>query len=129
MLECCNRRFAGGFSRVLVNSRDFYRKVEYGICPHCGCQKLRELRQVMGGSVRERLLSGREAETRYEKVVKNLSEIKHGNFANQNFYYGDFKKTRRKDEFGNPIYLQLRKNFNNDVEVLGEVRTKVFGKM
>ena len=125
MLECCNRRFGGGFLRVLENSRDFYRKVEYGICPSCGCKKFRELRQVMGGSVRERLLSGREAELRYEKVLKNLSEIKHGNFANQNFYYGDFKKTRRKDELGNPIYIQLRKNFNNDVEVLGEIKTKV----
>ena len=125
MLECCNRRFGGTFSRVLVNNADFYRKIEYGFCPECGCEKLRELRQVNGGSVREKLLSGKEAKRRYQKILDKLEKIKHGNFVNQNFYYGDFKKTRRKDKFGNPIYLQLRKNFNNDVEVLGEIRTVV----
>lgn len=125
MLECCNLRFGGEFSRVLINSRDFYRKIEYGICPNCGCSKYRELRQVNGGAIREKLLSGKEALHRFEKISEQLSKLKRGNFVNQNFYYGDFKKTRRKDEFGNPVYLQLRKNFNNTVEILGEIRTTV----
>ena len=75
---------------------------------------------------KQKILSGKFALSAFEKTLENLSHIKSGTKSYQNFYYGDFKKTDQTDERGNPIYLQLKKNFNNDTEVIGKVRTKVF---
>ena len=124
MLDCCNRNFCGSFFHVLVNKEDFYRRIEFGICPVCGIYKLLDFRLV-NGIEKKKVLSGKDAENTFEKIYKKLSEEKQGSKSNNNFYYGDFKRTRKKDLNGNPIYLQLRKNFNNVVDILGEVSTKV----
>ena len=124
MLVCCNRRFRGGYYRVLSNKPDFYRRIEFGICPHCGNYRLMDFRLINGkGNIKT--LSGKEAENTFEKIVKKYREEKQGSKSNQNYHFGDFKKSRKKDEFGNPVYLQLRRNFNNEAEVLGEVKTRV----
>ena len=124
MLFCCNCRFVGRYFHVLSNTRDFYRKIEFGICPKCGVYKFLDYR-VISGNVKEKKLSGRKATLAFEKIIRKLSLMKHGTKSNQNFYYGDFKATKRKDSFGNTIYMQLRKNFNNEEEILGEVVTRV----
>ena len=114
----------GRFFRVLSNTKDFYRKIEFGICPKCGVNRFCDYRIVFG-KVTKKCYSGKSAYSMFEKILENLSHIKSGSKSKQNYYYGDFKLTNKKDTFGNPIYLQLRKNFNNDIEVLGEVKTKV----
>ncbi len=124
MLICCNRLFQGGFHYVVSNTADFYRRLEFGICPNCGVYKFRDYR-IIKDVVRDKILSGKEAESAFEKFSQRLKDLKHGIKTNQNYHYGDFKATARKDENGNPIYLQLRKNFNGDAEILGEIKTKV----
>ena len=125
MLICCNRHFRGGYYRVLSNKPDFYRRIEYGICPNCGRYRLLDFK-IINGAERIRTLSGEKAELAFEKIIKKLREEKQGTKSNQNYHYGDFRVTGKKDCFGNPIYLQLRSNFNNETEVIGEVETKVY---
>ena len=124
MLFCCNCRFIGRFFRVLSNTNDFYRKIEFGVCPKCGTNQFSDYRIIMG-KVKQKIHSGKSAFNAFEKFLDKLSPIKMGTKSKQNYYYGDFKLTRKKDSFGNPIYLQLRKNFNNVTEILGEVDTRV----
>ena len=50
----------------------------------------------------------------YEDIMQTIRN----NFAevmdeDENYYYGCFKKTNRFDSHNQPIYLQLKKNFNN----------------
>ena len=125
MLICCNRHFRGGYYRVLSNKQDFYRRVEYGICPCCGVYRFFDFRIVQGKEKRKSL-SGKDAELAFEKVIRTLRAEKYGTKANQNFHFGDFKITGKKDENGNPVYIQLRRNFNNEAEILGEVNTVVY---
>ena len=80
---------------------------------------------MFNGKVKQKLLSGKEAYNTLEKILNKLKEEKQGTKSNQNFYYGDYKITNKKDSQGNPIYLQLRRNFNNESTVLNEVETKV----
>ena len=124
MLLCCNRRFMGGYYYVLVNKSDFYRRIEFGICPKCGTYRFLDYR-IINNQVKEKFLSGKCAYNTFKKIFKKMTEIKHGTKSNQNFYYGDYKVTSKKDFMGNPIYIQLRKNFNDETEVLGEVETKI----
>lgn len=124
MLNCCNRRFHGSYYRVLANREDFYRRIEFGICPCCGIYKFFEYR-MFNGEVKQKILSGNEAYKTFEKILNKLKEEKQGTKSNQNFYYGDYKITKKKDSRGNPIYLQLKRNFNNESTILGEVETKV----
>ncbi|MBR6099199.1 hypothetical protein IKP85_05570 [bacterium] len=125
MLACCNRRFSGGYYRVLSNKPDFYRRIEFGICPNCGQYRLLDFRMTEG-KLQIRTFSGKNAESSFEKILKKLKQEKHGTKSNQNYHYGDFKMSGKKDYSGNPIYLQLRRNFNNEAEVLGEVETKTY---
>lgn len=124
MLVCCNSRFRGVYFRVLENKPDFYRRIEYGICPKCGNYRLLDLRMIEG-KVKIKTLSGKEAENNYEKIIKKYKEVKHGSKSNQNYCYGDYKLSRKRDDDGNRIYLQLRRNFNNEAEIIGEISTKV----
>ena len=126
MLDCCNINYNGSFSYVLFSSKDYYRRIEFGICPVCGCAKFSDCQYFFDGTDKVRRLKGKNAFNKYEFWRKKLLNTKHGFRSNQNVYYGDFKKTPRKDENGQPIYLQLRKNFNDQTEVIGEIRTKVY---
>lgn len=123
---CCGSIFKARFFYVLNNSSCFYRRLEFGICPQCGSVRFIDYKQFEGGKERIRTFSGKEARETLKKWEKKLKRTRYATFANQNVYYGDFKKTRKKDENGNAIYLQLRKNFNNQYEVLNEVKTRVY---
>lgn len=126
MLGCCNSLFNGSFSYVLFSSKDNYRRIEFGICPRCGCLKFKDYRYFYDGTDKVRYLTGKAALQKLEYWRKKVAQAKQGTRGNQNVYYGDFQKTSRRDENGNTIYLQLRKNFNDQSEVIGEIRTKVY---
>ncbi len=125
MLMCCNRRFFGGHRFVLANKEDFYRRIEFGVCPECGVYRFLDYRLIKG-MAQAKILSGAEAESAYDKVRRKLNNIRQGSKSNQNYFYGDFKRTEEVDSEGNPVFLQLRKNFNNQEEVIGKVKTKVY---
>jgi hypothetical protein len=123
MLFCCNAHFVGSFSYVLFNTKYNYRRVEFGICPCCGAFKFRDYKQDFTGKEIIKDLTGKEAQTKLNQWRKKINSYKQGTKSKQNIYYGDFRKTNRKDKNGNPIYLQLRKNFNNEAEIIGEIKT------
>ncbi len=60
----------------------------------------------------------------FEKAKFNrlnfLDRLKQGSKTNQNWFYGDFKKSDKKDDRGNIILLQLKRNFNGEAIILGE---------
>ena len=123
MLKCCNTSFRGVYRFVVQNNSNGYRRVEFGICPKCGSYSYLDYKENANDGVKIKSLHGKEALSKFNSWEKHLTSQKHGSFVNQNVHYGEFRKTRRRDENGNPIYLQLRKNFNNEVEVLNEIRT------
>lgn len=52
-----------------------------------------------------------------------LDQKPHGTKSNQNWYYGDYKRSIAKDDKGRPIEIQIKRNFNGEeVENLGEAR-------
>ena len=77
------------------------------------------------GHDKEIRFKGTTAIKKFKKYEKLKNNIKQGSKSNQNVYYGDFRKTRKKDKNGNPVYLQLRKNFNGDYEILNEIQTTI----
>ena len=124
MLNCCNYRFRGGYFYVLANKKDFYRRIEFGICPQCGIYKFLDYK-IICGKEKTRTLSGKFAEETFRKICKKLQNEKQGSKSDSNYYYGDFKIIKDK-KTKKLTYLQLRKNFNNDTEILGEVETKIY---
>lgn len=125
MLFCCNAHFRSNYFCVLENNNFSFRKIEFGVCPVCGAFKFRDYKQINGQELIKDL-SGVKAQTQLNKWRKYFTKTKEGTKTKQNIYYGDFRKTRKKDEFGHKIYLQLRKNFNNQAEIIGEVKTKIY---
>ena len=125
MLGCCNSLFRESFSYVLLSTKYFYRKIEFGICPHCGCLKFKDFQIFADGTEKVAYSKGKHASQKMEYWRKRLNNTKYGTKSNQNVYYGDFKKTSKTDENNLPVYQQLRKNFNGQSEVLGEIKTKV----
>lgn len=128
MIECCNRFYNGSFSYVLFSSEYYYRHIEFGVCPNpeCAQAKFKDFRISYDGTEDVKVYLGKKAFEKYEYWRKKIAKIKQGTKGNQNVYYGDFRKTNRKDDAGNTIYLQLRTNFNDESEVIGEIRTKVY---
>ena len=129
MIKCCNELFRGSFSYVLFSTKDSYRKIEFGICPHCGCLKFKEFQEFFNGEVKNRYLTGKKALQKLEYWRKKVNNVKHGTKGNQNVYYGDFQKSNKIDENGNPIFLQLRKNFNGQSEIIGKIKTVIRKEM
>lgn len=128
MLSCCNTHFAGSFSRIIVNNSTNYHRIEYGVCPICNVAKFREYKQFHDGTDSLKDYTGVIAEAKFRAFIKRLEDMPCGNWTNQNVWYGDFSRTNRKDANGNWIYLQLRKNFNGQKEVLNEIYTNCFSK-
>lgn len=126
MLSCCNELFRGSFSYVLFSFKNTYRKVEFGICPQCGCLKFKDYKQLYDGFEEVKYYTGKKALQKLECWRKRLNNCKCGTKCNQNLYYGDFQKSKLKDENGNPIFWQLRKNFNGQSEVIGQIKTNIF---
>lgn len=124
MLFCCNNLFAVEVSKTLKSNNEFFKKVYFGKCPICGVSKYQEIK-ITKDNKRYKTLSGRLAEEKIRQVLAKEGKQKQGSKSNQNFYYGDFKKTNEKDLNGLPIYIQLRKNLNGQYEELGKIETKV----
>ena len=125
MIECCNVLQKPSFSYVLYSGQNYYRRLEFGICHNCGCLKFKDYIINYDGSEKVKQYTGKHAAQKLEMWRKKIRNTKYGTKSNQNVYYGDFKKTNRMDENNLPIYQQLRKNFNGQSEVIGEVQTKV----
>ncbi len=126
MLTCCNHCFMGSFVKKIADNPFYYRRVEFGICPHCGTIKFRDYRQETNGEEIIKDFSGLKAVNQLEKWRKFFTKTLLGSKGNQNVYYGDFKRTNRKDKNGLPIYYQLRKNFNGQSEIIGEIKTVIY---
>ena len=127
MLLCCGMRFFSAEKIVLPQKDKLYRCLEYGFCPHCGCKVSRLIEQDKNYNIRIKERRGIKAQSAYEKALlqrkKYLETAAYGSKIAENFFYGDFKKTRRKDDHNQPVYVQVRKNFNNKSEILGDVVT------
>ena len=82
--------------------------------------------RILEGVEKIRTLSGKMAENTFEKIIKKIRGEKQGTKSNQNYYYGDYKISSEKDSNGNPVYIQLRRNFNLEAEILGKVETKIY---
>lgn len=124
MLFCCNNLFTGSISKVIKNNNIFYRRIEFGTCPVCGVAKYRDIKfSVLTKKEKYKVLSGTKAEKKIKELLDKKNNERYGSKSNQNFYYGDFKKTNEKDINGYPIYLQLRKNLNGQSEVIGKIET------
>lgn len=125
MLECCNAFYNASFSYVLFSGKNYYRRIEFGICQNCGCLKFKDFIIDHNGNEKIKQYTGKHAAQKLELWRKKIRNTRYGTKSNQNVYYGDFRKTNKTDNNGLPIYQQLRKNFNGQVEVLGDIETKV----
>ena len=125
MLECCNAFYNASFSYVLFSGKNYYRRIEFGICQNCGCLKFKDFIIDHNGNEKIKQYTGKHAAQKLELWRKKIRNTRYGTKSNQNVYYGDFRKTSRIDANGLPIYQQLRKNFNGQAEIIGEIETKV----
>lgn len=125
MIECCNAFYNASFSYILFSGKNYYRRLEFGICKNCGCLKFKDYTITQDGQEKVKIFTGKQASQKLELWRRRLRNTRYGSKANQNVYYGDFRKTNRTDENGLPIYQQLRKNFNGQTELIGDVETKV----
>lgn len=125
MIECCNALYNASFSYVLFSGKNYYRRLEFGICQNCGCLKFKDFIIDHTGAEKVKMFTGKRASQKLELWRKKIRNTRYGTKSNQNVYYGDFKKTNRLDANGIPVFQQLRKNFNGQSEVIGEVKTKL----
>lgn len=125
MIECCNALQNASFSYVLFSGKNYYRRLEFGICHNCGCLKFKDFIITHDGQEHVKVFTGKHASQKLELWRKRINNTRYGTKSNQNVYYGDFRKTSRVDKNGIPIYQQLRKNFNGQCEVIGEIKTNL----
>ena len=128
MLLCCGRQFFAVEKIILPKKDKLCRFLEFGFCPNCGTRVSRFVEQEKDYQINIKEQRGIKALRAYEKAV-----IQHNKFVNQsnskgsksgeNYYFGAFKKTGKLDKNNQPVYIQLKKNFNNKTEELGEVVT------
>lgn len=126
MLVCCGLQFFATEKIILPQKDLLYRCLEYGFCPKCGTKTARLVEQNYSYEVFIKEFHGIKALRAFEKALKQKEKsqiIFQGSKSNENYFYGDFKKTRKKDSNNQPVYLQIRKNFNNKSQILGEVVT------
>lgn len=127
MFYCCNKNISAT-SSCYIPTRNFKYKIAfYAFCPVCGSALYKEKKVSFNNNKHKgKQRKGEEAEKLINKAIFNrlifFEKIKTGNKQNQNWYYGDFCKTKEKDENGNIIYLQLRCNLNKSYEVLNKVK-------
>lgn len=128
MLTCCGKQFFAAEKIVLPKKDKIYRCLEYGHCPNCGTRVSRLVEQDKNYEITVKERHGIKALRAYEKAVALRNRFLeqngiHGSKTAENYFFGDFRKTKRKDEHNQFIYVQLRKNFNNKTEELGDVVT------
>lgn len=125
LIRCCNRHFNTSFSYILFSGENFYRRLEFGVCPVCGCPKFQDFSINHKDEETVKVCTGKHAVQKLAMWKKRIQNIRYCNKSNQNVYYGDFKKTPHRDENNIPIYQQLRRNFNGQAEIIGEVKTLI----
>lgn len=127
MLNCCGINFKASykFYAAPVNKKYKLRKILFSFCPHCNSAVYKEiLSDYEGNYTHKQQLRGAKALEAYQKACFSrlvfLEKVPYAAKTSANWYYGDFLKTREKDEKGKPIYLQLRRSFCGDKEIVGE---------
>lgn len=127
MLYCCNRAFQPLYNFYAYQEGAIYKKVEFHHCPNCKQAVYREKVLRYDNALIYNTFSGQKAEKMFKRAYSNrltfFEKLKQGSRQNQNWYYGDFKRTNKKDKNGNIVELQIKKNFNNEtVGILGEAK-------
>ncbi len=120
-MYCCGERLT--VTRLVFHNHGYYKRVDFGICQGCGTVHTLIYTMYKDGHDKEIHLTGAIAIKEFKKYEKLKNCSKQGTKTNQNVYYGDFLKTRKKDKNGNTVYLQLRKNFNGQYEILNTIQT------
>lgn len=127
MLFCCSRHFMPEKKIVLPPENKLYRCLEFGYCPHCKIAVSRLIEQtkdyntLVTQKTRGRAL--RALERALVERIHFVEKIRYGTKSNEHYYFGDYRRTRRRDTRNNTIYEQLKRNFNGKTEILGEVTT------
>lgn len=129
MLNCCGINFKASykFYAAPVNKKYKLRKILFSFCPHCNSAVYKEiLSDYEGNYTHKQQLRGAKALEAYQKACFSrlvfFEKVPFGTKTNANWYYGDFQKTRKKDEKGNIEYLQLKRSFCGDKEVIGKAK-------
>ncbi len=125
MLFCCAKNFTASYKFHVYPNENLSKKIEFSYCPHCDNAVYKEIITYPNGTIKEtQQQKGIKAEESFAKAKFNrlnfLERLKQGSKANQNWFYGDFKRTAKKDERGNNVLLQLKRNFNGQAIILGE---------
>lgn len=123
MLSCCNSSFQGRFFYII--SLKPYRTIEYGVCPICGVEKFKDYKQYINGTEKVKEFKGLAATDEYNKWLNLIRFIKRDLFYGGDICYGAGTRSQKKDSAGNPIYRQKRKNFYDQQEDIGEVKTLI----
>ena len=110
-MYCCGERLH--VTRFVFQKNGFYKRVDFGFCQGCGTAHTLIYTMYKDGKDKEIHLTGSVALKEFNKYRKIKNNTKQGSKINQNVYYGDFRKTRKRDKNGIPVYLQLKKNFKN----------------
>lgn len=129
MLNCCNHTFRASYKFYAVPDKNKYkmRQVLFSLCPHCNNAVYKEiLTDYNGAYIHRQQLKGAKALEAYQKACFSrlvfLEKVPYAAKTSANWYYGDFLKTREKDEKGNIEYLQLKRSFCGDKEVIGKAK-------
>ena len=133
-MYCCGERLR--VTRLVFNTNGYYKRVDFGFCQGCGTAHTFVYVISKGGRERERKFSGSTAIKEFKKYQRLKNNIRQGTRNNQNlsdkghlsneaaaYCICDFLKTRKVDANGFPVYLQIRRDFNNQYEVLNQVET------
>lgn len=126
---CCNHLLSVKSFSIQSDSFE-QKKVEYARCPHCGKSFYKEIRiDFKGYTSNTSTKMGKEAEFLIQKAFLNRLDFftNTGSKGNQNWFYGDFKKSTQRDEKGNLLEFQIKRNFNG-VEVANLGISKVIYK-
>lgn len=127
MLFCCSSYFKPEIKLLLPSKDKLYRCFEFGHCPKCNSAVSRTIEQSLNFVIhvkqKTRFRALKELKQAQKEHIAFIKNTRFGTKTNENFYYGDFKKTNKKDYKGNRIYKALRRNFNGKSEYLEEVKT------
>lgn len=96
-----------------------YRRLEFGICPHCGTKHFVDLRQNASGEEKFKHYKNRIAEMKLRDWQNKIANSIQGTQAKQYFYFGTYQK--HKD-----VWRTFRTNFNNEKELIFKQKTKTF---
>ena len=120
-MYCCSELLK--VTRLIFNTNGYYKRVEFAVCQNCGTPHTLVYTMRKDGKDKEKFFKGKTAVNEFKRYEKRKNFCRQGSFSNQNVFYGDFLKTRKKDIKGNTIYEQTRKNFNGQYEILNTIHT------